>query len=86
MDVAPMITAASAFVTGVAGAIALLVREIRRVPKQTQKSWRLVGLMRRTRDWLESEELWDKTPPSLRRDIDSALAAADAELAAEDEK
>lgn len=80
MDLVPVITAVTTFVTGLVGAVVLLLREIRRTPKQVSQVHTLVSILRRVRDWCETEELWEKLPPSLQRDITRVLDYADQQL------
>lgn len=66
-----------AIFTGIAGIItasAGLLNVLRKMPRYTSRTMRLISLLERVRDWLQAEELWDTVPTNLRRDINVTIA------------
>lgn len=70
---AGLLTAGAAFVTALAGAVVLLIRELRRNPRKGDRIVSLMNLLSRTRDWLQGVGLWSDMPEGLRDDIQSVL-------------
>lgn len=73
---AGLLTAAGGFVSVVVGAVVLIMRELRRNPRKSDRIVTLINLLARVRDWLQGAGLWDDIPEGLRSDVKRELASS----------
>ena len=79
MDPTPLVVAIGTAIAGILTAAAALLNALRKLPRQTSRTLRLVTLLERIRDWLQGNGLWEDVPTNLKRDINRALEAPELE-------